>query len=234
MAWLDDFTFYSHDNLDERVRESLWGRGVSEEQIDAFRLGCVDGVLPSQIEFPDEFREWSHRGQKLADSYVLPLTNPLGEILGVQFRSVERGNRGYLDFFLTRSEPVLLGLAQAMPYIWDTGTICIVEGGFDLFPVQRVFPFTVPTLTSKVNDVLLRWLHRLVQRVVLFYDADSAGRSASFDFIKEHGSGFDVRPLEYPRGVRLPNGKPVKDPADLWEAWGDDKLAEYLKAQISE
>jgi DNA primase len=166
------------------------------------------------------------------DSYVLPLTNPLGETLGVQFRSVERGTQGYLDFFLTRSEPVLLGLGQALPHIWKTEAICIVEGGFDLFPVQRVFPFTVPTLTAKVNEVLLRWLQRLARKVILFYDADTAGRTASLDFIKENGSKFKVTSLEYPRGVRLSNGKPIKDPADLWEAWGDDRVSDYLRKQV--
>jgi DNA primase len=230
MTWLEDFTVFAHGNLDERVRESLWGRGVSEEQIVSFRIGYTNG-LPSQIKFPDDFRNWSHQGEKLTDSYVFPLTNFLGETLGFQFRSVERDSRGYLDFFLTRSEPVLLGMAQAIPHIWETGTICIVEGVFDLFPVQRVLPFTIPTLTSKVNETLLRWLHRLVHRVILFYDSDSAGRTASRDFIIKYGSQFDIRALEYPRGVGLLGEKTIKDPADLWEAWGDEQLAKYIRTQ---
>jgi len=234
MGWLNDFVLWCHGNLDERVRESLWARGVSEEQIATFQLGYINSSLPPEIEIVSDFREWSKEGSKIIDSFVLPLTNPLGDVLGVQFRSVERDNRGYLDYFLTRSEPALLGLGQAIPHVWESSCICIVEGGFDLFPVQRVFPFTVPTLTSKVSDVLLRWLYRLVECVYIFYDSDSAGRKASADFVRDHGLEFKIKPIMYPRGVVLPTGKLVKDPADLWEAWGDDKLRAYLQAQISE
>lgn len=233
MGWLDDFVLQAHRDLDESIRESLWCRGLSDSQIDLFQVGYIGDSLPP-LNIPSEFRDWSHSGAKLVNSYVLPLTNPLGEVLGVQFRSVDREVKGYQDYFLTRAEPVLLGLSQAMPYIWESETICIVEGGFDMFPVQRVLPYTVPSLTSKVSDNLARWLHRLVRRVILFYDADSVGVRASADFTKMYGSDFDIQPILYPRGVTLPTGKTVKDPADLWEAWGDDQLSSYLRTQISE
>jgi DNA primase len=233
MGWIDDFVGFAQGQLDDRVREALWARGVSDEQIQSFQLGYVDRSLPD-LPFSTDFREWSGSGSKLEDSYVLPLTNPLGQILGLQFRSVERGTSGYMDYFLTRAEPVLFGLGQAMPFIWREETALVVEGGFDLFPVQRVLPYAFSTLTSKVGETVLRMLRRLVRQVYLFYDADSAGRSASRDFVKETGPEF-ARSLDYPHPmVTLPNGKAVKDPADLWEAWGDEQLAPYLRAQISE
>lgn len=234
MSWVDDFVSFSQGQLDDRVREALWARGVSDEQIELFQLGYIDGSLPN-LDFSTDFREWSGNGSKLDDFYVLPLTNPLGQILGLQFRSVERGVSGYRDYFLSRAEPVLFGLGQAAPEMWKAGKACVVEGAFDLFPVQRAFPFSFSTLTSKVTGPILRVLRRLVGQVYLFYDADSAGRSACLDFVKEHGPEF-ARLLEYPHHptVILPNGNAVKDPADLWEAWGDDRLTPYLRAQISE
>jgi DNA primase len=233
MSWADDLVKYAQSNLDDRVLESLWCRGVSSEQITEFNLGFLDGVLPEGM--PVEFREWAHEGNKLKDSYVLPLTNPLGVVSGFQFRSVDKSNKGYLDYFLVRDEPVLFGLGQAVPHMWSSDSACVVEGAFDLFPVQRVLPFSISTITAKVTDILLRWLFRLVHKVYLFYDADSTGRSACREFVREHRSDFEhLHVMEYPRGVTLSNGKLVKDPADLWEAWGDDLLGPYLLNQITE
>jgi DNA primase len=233
MSWADDLVDYAQGNLDERVQEALWCRGVSPAQILEFKLGHLDGILPSGV--PPAFREWAHDGSKLKDSYVLPLTNPLGVVSGFQFRSVTKSNKGYLDYFLVRDEPVLFGLGQAIPHIWSMDSVCVVEGAFDLFPVQRVLPYTISTITAKVTEDLLRWLFRLVRKVYLFYDADSTGRSACREFAREYHPDFDlVQVMEYPRGVTLSNGKPVKDPADLWEAWGDDLLGPYIRNQITE
>jgi DNA primase len=235
MGWIDDFVTFSKGNLDERVLEALWSRGVSQDQIELFELGYVDSNLPD-LDFPSDFREQFENGSKLADSYVLPLTNFLGEVLGFQFRSVDRASKRYSDYFVTEAEPVLFGLGQSMPHIWSSRSVCIVEGAFDMFPVQRVFPFTISTITAKVREDLLRWLIRLVRKLYLFYDADSSGRRAGSTFVEESGSEFElVQLLEYPRGVKVPGtNKLVKDPADLWEAWGDDKLGPYLRGQIQE
>lgn len=233
MGWIDEFVSFSRGNLDERVLDALWTRGVSSEQIELFQIGYVNKELPD-IQLPSGFLKQFNQGGNLEDSYVLPLTNTSGDILGLQLRPVDRSIKKYSDYFLTEAEPVLFGLGQSMPHIWETGSACIVEGGFDLFPVQRVLPFSFSTITSKVRGDLLRWLTRLVRKLYLFYDADSSGLRASSDFLRDHGSKVGlVKVLEYPRGVTL-NSKPVKDPADLWEAWGDDKLGPYLLEQISE
>jgi len=71
--------------------------------------------------------------------------------------------------------------------------------------------------------------------VYLFYDADSTGRRSSWDFVGEHRTDFELlRVMEYPRGVTTLSGKFVKDPGDLWEVWGDDKLRPYIMQQIME
>jgi DNA primase len=235
MSWADDLVEYAQGNLDERVLEALWGRGVSSEpnQIKEFKLGYLNGVLPAGVD--PAFRDWAHGGEKLRDSFVLPLTNALGVVTGFQFRSVEQSSKGYLDYFLVRDELVLFGLGQAIPHIWDTESVCIVEGAFDLFPTQRVLPYTVSTITAKITEQLLRWLFRLVHKVYLFYDADSTGRSACREFSIEYRSDFDhLQILDYPRGVLLPSGKPVKDPANLWEAWGDERFESYIMNQVRE
>jgi len=229
-AWVETLVEYAQKGVDERVREALWSRGASDEQIDLLRVGYLDRKLP-EAEYPEEFLEWCWKGRKLQDCYVFPLTNPLGEIQGFQFRGVEREGGIYSDYLLTHAEPVFFGLGQAMPSIWETESALPVEGVFDFFPTQRVVPFTIATLTAKVSDVLLRTFKRLVKRTYLFYDNDAIGRKACATFRKECGDLFEVRIPEYPVGLTL-RGKPVKDPGDLWEAWGDDRFKPYLLAQM--
>lgn len=229
--WFEILVDHAHESVTDEVREALWSRGASDEQIAQFKVGYLDGDLPP-AEYPTPFLEWSGNGRKLAGCFLFPLTNTLGEVRGFQFRPVDRTKKEYMDFFLNRAEPVFFGLGQAMPSIWTTGEAVLVEGAFDFFPAQRVHPGTISTLTAKVSDVLLRTLHRLVRRLFLFYDGDQLGRRVSEKFLKEHGPEFDVlRAITYPFGVTL-NGKPIKDPADLWEAWGDDRFNPYLKSQL--
>lgn len=232
MAWEAEFVAWAANSLDERVRESLWERGASDEQIGQLQVGYVDQTLPDGIEFPESFLKWSSNGTKLVDNYVFPLTTPLGDVRGFQFRSVDRAKKDYIDFFLDHGEPCYFGMAQAMPHIWATENIGVVEGGFDLFPVQRVAPFFISTITAKVSALLLRLMKRVVRRAYIFYDDDTLGRRVTEDVVRDIGASIEARPVTYPSGVTLLSGKPVKDPGELWEAWGDVKLEPYLRSQL--
>jgi DNA primase len=199
---------------------------VTDEQADAYDLGYLDQKLPD-LEYPEAFVEWSLRGSKLDDVFVLPLTNTLGNVRGLQFRHVEQGRRGYMDYIADKGEAVLFGLAQAMPHVWEAGEVYLVEGAFDLFPIQRIIPGTLATLTAHVSDPLLRVLRRLCSKIWLGYDMDPAGRRASHRFQKEHGRDFEVQIVSYPQ-VAMLDGRLAKDPGEIWEAWGDMRLREAL------
>ncbi len=157
--WTNDFQEHTHAELNSNIREVLWGRGVSEEQIIEFKLGYFEGELPSFV--PEGFARWSHQGEKIEGSFVFPLTDTLGRVQGFQFRSVDRAKKNYLDYYNHLSEPVLFGLSQAMPSVWRDEVIVLVEGVFDFFPVQRALPHTVSVLTSDVSDLFVRTLKRI-------------------------------------------------------------------------
>lgn len=230
MPWLDDLVTFAHSRLDDRVRDELALRGVSDDQIDLFQIGHLDRSLPPGC--PKEFTEWARGGARLDDVYVLPLTNVLGAVRGLQFRHVARERSGYDDFIVDKGEAVLFGLAQAMPHIWKTESIFLVEGGFDLFPVQRAFPGVVATLTARVVESLTRVLRRMVTEVWLGYDMDPTGRKACASFAREHGKEFRCHTVTYPQ-PKSPNGKPPKDPNELWELWGDQRFGAFVQTVIS-
>ena len=227
MTWLDSLVEFAQGRLDNRVRSALWGRGVTDEQIALYRLGHLNSILPSLPAEAKDFCEWARTEGRIDDVFVLPLTNALGQVLGVQFRHVEQGRKGYREYVLTREEPVYFGLGQAIEAIWKQERAFIVEGAFDVFPIQRAIPGVFATLTARVPEQLIRFLRRLVSHVSLGYDMDKAGREACARFTSVHGDDFEVQIISYPP-ARTADGKLAKDPSEIWEAWGDARFQAFL------
>lgn len=235
MTWVDDFVASCHQALDtsvgeDTVRERYWSRGVDDDQIALFLLGYTDGNLP--LDLPEAFLKWSFGGDRIKNSFVFPLTNALGEVKGLQFRSVEREKSGYMDYFLDETEPVFFGLGQASREIMRTSRVILVEGTFDLFPVQRAFKEVVATLTAKVSPGLIRLLKRLADRVYFSYDRDIAGKRGTKAFMESQASFFtEIVDIEYPV-IKMIDGKVAKDPNEMWEAWGDERFTAFLRCTL--
>jgi len=226
MGWLEDLLGHAHRQLTGNARYALYERGVSDEQIEEFGLGCLDGLPPS-LEVPPALSKWAKDG-RLAGVAVFPLTNILGQVRGIQIRSLDRGTKNYQEFMLAKEEPILFGLGQAAPHMLATGQACLVEGVYDLFPIQRHVPFSVATLTAGVSKKLVRTLRRLVHVVWTVYDADAPGQEATEAFVKYHSRVFDIRPVLVPR-LRRPDGTVIKDPGDLWELTGDSGVGKLIR-----
>lgn len=232
MAWVDDLVAHCERCMSEETREELWSRGADNAQIDLYRIGYLEGEAPDvgYEPFSKWFRHW-HKEGRMGKQIVLPLTNALGEVKGVQFRALERERKGYIDYFAESAEPVYFGLGQAIPHAWKEGSIWLVEGAFDLFPIQRHFPNVMPTLTAKVSDSLARMLRRFVKKVIIAYDRDATGRRGAEHFRADYGSDFETAVVEFPPVVKV-DGSEAKDPGDYWEAWGDDQLGAFLRDQL--
>ena len=226
--WAQELVEYTKARLSDREREALWDRGVSDDQIEAFQIGYLNKQLPAGL--PPHFMNWCDDGEKMEDLLVFPLTTALGAVRGFQFRHVERERSGYMDYFVDRREPCLFGLHQAVRAIWDRGAVFLVEGVFDLLPVQRSVPHVLATLTANVSPQTVRFLRRIVRQVWIGFDMDAPGRTGCRKFQNDHGSEFEVYVVEYPRI----NGTFTKDPGDLWEAWGDAQMVPYLQSVLSD
>jgi DNA primase len=233
VTWLDGLTAHAHGRMTGNVREQLWQRGVSDEQIDGFQIGCLPGAkIPSGIEVSPRFMSWwtTHSSQ-FGNALVFPLTSTLGSIHGLQFRDLNPKVRGYLDYFETKEEPAFFGLAQAMPSVWETEKVWLVEGVFDLCPLQRHVPNVISTMHAGVSKQLARVLHRLARTLLIAYDMDSTGLSVSYDLARDLKGLFEVVVVKFPR-VRLSTGGSAKDPNDLWSAWGDSGLGAFLQRSM--
>jgi hypothetical protein len=227
--WIESLVDAAASRVDS-ARESLWSRGVSDEQIGLYRIGHLS-ELPSQIDYPQTFLDVWRRGNR-SSVFVLPLTNTVGQVKGLQLRHSDKDVRGYSTFVLSPEEPVYFGLAQAMVAAWSSRSVWLVEGAFDVFPIQRVFPAVLSTMTADLSDTLARTLHRVVDEVYVGYDADPPGQRGVATIRKKHGKTFRVCAPQWPRVQRLDGKGPVKDPSDLWEAWGDERLGPFLRSLV--
>ncbi len=228
MKWLTPFVEISHDRLGDREREALWARGVSDSQIELYQLGYMNGKLPD-LDYPVDFLKWCWDGRRLRDSFVLPLTNTLGSVRGLQFRNVDPDKKGYSDYTPYVEEPITFGLFQAMSYVWETKAIWLVEGVFDVFPIQRVHANIIPTLTNRVSHAMARLLRRLVNHMWLAYDMDKKGREAVKRTMWDYRNDFEVHDVRLPRPKTLDGTRRVKDPNELWETWGDQQFRKCLQ-----
>jgi DNA primase len=228
-AWLEDLVSAAHEALGEREREALYVRGVTDSQIDLYQVGYLDGMPSTEVS--REFSEKYRRSHWVKDSFVLPLTTSLGKVEGLQLRHVDKAQKGYSFFSPCEEEPVLFGLAQAMPHVWEKSSVYLVEGGFDLFPIQRVFPNVIATLTSRVTDQVARSLRRLVSGIWLVYDMDTAGRKAVNLVSQQHSDKFKVHDICFPRPWMPDLKNRAKDPGEIWEVWGDEQVKGFLSRQ---
>ena len=228
-TWFETLTEYAEQRLTPRVEQELYSRGVTDDQARSFRIGYIDRI--PDLGGNDDFLQWA-KGKSLQDMMVFPLTTTLGEIRGFQFRSVDRGRKIYLDYMPYKEEAVSFGLAQAMQQVWTGGDVWLVEGVFDLLPLQRQVPNIVATLTARVPELMLRVLRRLVDTIWLGYDADLAGQTAITQFMKNHGKEFRVLPVYYPKVKVVGSDRYIKDPGELWEVWGDDQLRDFVQTLL--
>lgn len=234
MTWLESFVDFAHGRLGDSVRESLWARGASDSQIRLYRVGHVEGQLPD-LDYPKDFLKWCWEGRRLPDNFVLPLTNSIGQVKGLQFRSADPDKKGYSDYIPVADEPLTFGLSQAMQSSWDAGYILLTEGVFDVFPVQRFFPNSIPALTNKLSGPMARLLQRLVTDVYFVFDMDESGRKAAKRALYSYkDSRLRLHDLCLSRPKTLDGTRRVKDPGELWETWGDDRFGQHIRELVME
>jgi len=122
---------------------------------------------------------------------------------------------------------VFLGLPQALEAIWATRAVFLVEGVFDFFVVQRVFPNTLCPLAARIMWTQHRFLERWCRYVVFMFDTDEKGRNFTEGAIERYNvstrDGFMVHRMAYP----------AKDPSALYDQWGYPRFERFLQDQAS-
>jgi hypothetical protein len=215
--------------LEESTEGYLLGRGAKEESYEDLR--CVTWGHPYKEPPDDEAfraRYAPPRGLNLYGWLVCPIYSPKGKVLGFEARNTER--KALTEFLLPEAawSPVWLGLTRAaMERVWAGGDIWIVEGLFDLFPLEWVVPpedVVLGTLRARLTDKHVEFLRRFCTGWVhMVYDRDEQGRKATHGWTDQTGRrrwgaldklnrvGVSSRDVPYTGG---------KDPGEVWDKGG--------------
>ena len=227
MNWLAEH--FLRLSLDEDHEGYFLGRGAKFESIQ--RLG-VRTWTPLPEDSPDEtFNErYGSRGERLEGWVLWPLLCPRGHIIGCAGR---RGTQKDITRFLLPEaawQPIFTGLTpEVMGRIWTGGDIWIVEGIFDLFPLEWAVPDTDVVLgserarlTFKHIEFLRRFSRGPAQWVKMVYDNDETGKKGVHDWTDDTGKlrWGALRRLERV-GVKAINVEyRGKDPGEIWNNGG--------------
>ncbi len=156
---------------------------------------------------------------------IFPIRNIKGHVVGFGGRSIDGREPKYInspesEIFRKRRE--IFGIYEGRNYFKDLKSAILVEGYFDVVSMhQEGFRNTVAALGTAFTEEHAKTLSRLVEKVYLMFDADSAGRKAMRLAIPHLLLyGIEVYPVILPEG---------KDPHEFVIKEGRRKVEELLE-----
>ncbi|MCR4306674.1 MAG: DNA primase [Candidatus Yonathbacteria bacterium] len=181
------------------VRDALLGKGFTEEEIQKAGL-----IIKSPKGYYDRFRS----------RIMFPLADSAGRIVGFSGRIFgdEESKMGkYInspETILFSKSQLLYGYDKAKSEIRKQNTCILVEGQMDLLMAHQAgFSNTVAVSGTALTDSHLRTIKRLANTLVIAFDADVAGNSASGKgALLGMSLGMEVKVVPMPQGL---------DPADV-------------------
>jgi len=176
------------------VHQYLKKRGYSEEIIKRFRLGYAPASKGLTTIFSKNEQElalklglFSKNSQGYFEMFrnrlMFPIVSPMDQVLGFGGRTLSCSQPKYInsrDSDCFQKGHIFYGLNEAAPYIRQKGYVLIVEGYTDFLTLfQNDFQNAVATLGVALTSHHARLLRRYTDKVILFFDGDSAGEQAS-------------------------------------------------------
>lgn len=136
---------------------------------------------------------------------IFPIANLTGDVVGLGGRIVGDGEPKYLnspETLVYNKREILYGLHQARQAVKEAGEAIVVEGYLDCASLHQAgFRNAVATLGTSFTEEQASLLRRFTERVVVNYDSDPAGESATKRSLERLLSrGFSVRVLQIPSG----------------------------------
>lgn len=212
--------------LSEEAEGYLLGRGATPEAISRFRF--VEW-FPAKVESPSsQFRtRYGSRGEYLTGSLAYPLLSPLGDLIGMEARSMKE--KKISEFRTPESEwnPVLVNAPLAAQKMWGGGSVWITEGIFDLLPMELVVSpedTVIATLRAGLSRRHVDFIARFCRnRVYMVYDNDETGRKATLGWKDTTTGKYRPGALELLRraGLQAVDFRyRGKDPGEVWSSGG--------------
>lgn len=210
-------------------------RGIKPETIQKFGMGWADDKWSSLTDYliakkcdPKMLVDLglsskSQKGRiydKFRSRVIFPIINTRGKVIGFGGRIVGEGEPKYLnspESTIFQKKYNLFGLNLSRTEIQSEGYAIIVEGYMDVVSLyQAGIKNVCASLGTALTEEQAKLLKRYTEKVILCYDADSAGIQAALrgiDILR--AAGLDVRVLHVDDG---------KDPDEYIQKHGPDEF----------
>lgn len=192
----------------KKMLEYLHDRGLTDETLKLFRIGYAPdgwrftydflikrGFAPAAIEQAGlaikktKEQESAHQAHydRFRDRIMFPISDVLGRVIGYSARVAPGGDESQAKYVNTpetdvyHKSKVLYGLHLAKKSIKEKGRAILVEGNVDVMALHQVgLTETVAVSGTALTVEQLTLLKRYGNKVVLFFDMDSAGQKAAW------------------------------------------------------
>jgi DNA primase len=209
-------------------------RGYDGDLVRAYKLGWAPegwDQLVRALNFPDQVLRDAglahlNRVGRLNDAFrgrvLFPIFDAGGKPVGLGGRLMPGGEgpkyKNTAETAVYNKSRVLYGLNWAKRAVVDLGEVVVCEGYTDVIGLHRAgVPQAVATCGTALADGHVRLLTNFARRIVLAYDADSAGQSAADRFYEwERKFEVDIAVAALPAGAD-PADMAKRDPAALRE-----------------
>ena len=181
------------------VRDALAAKGFKEQEMEKAGL-----VIKSPKGYYDRFRS----------RIMFPLADSAGRVVGFSgriFGDEENKMGKYInspETILFSKSQLLYGYDKAKSEIRKQNACILVEGQMDLLMAHQAgFSNTVAVSGTALTDSHVRMIKRMANTLIIAFDADPAGNSASGKgALTGMSLGMDVKVVPMPQGL---------DPADV-------------------
>ena len=231
--------FFSNLQRDKISKEYFTNRGIKEVTIKRFGLGYAKDGWQNLINYLKK-RGYSEsimleaglvsRSQKgriydrFRNRVIFSVFNIKGDVIGFGGRVLDDSKPKYLnspETLVFQKGTNLYGLNFAIKNKMEERYFVIVEGYMDLISLHQYgITNVVASLGTALTVNQARLLKRYADKVIISYDADIAGQTATLrglEILKE--AGFDVRVLQIPQG---------KDPDEFVRSNGKDAFLKLI------
>lgn len=206
------------------ARKYLRERGLTGDEVRAFRIGWAPegwDTLVKALHLPDDVVRdtglgYLNRSGRQTDAFrsriLFPIFDANGDAVGFGGRVMPGGEgpkyKNTPETALYQKSKLLYALNWSKARIVTDDRAIVCEGYTDVIGFARAgLPAAVATCGTALTEEHVRLLRRYARRLVLAFDADSAGQAAAERFYQwERDHDLEVSVADLPPGV---------DPADL-------------------
>ena len=170
----------------------LNGRGIVEADIKSYLLGYVQFATIKREDSEDykTLAEDTYNFKLFQKKIIFPLRNILGAVNGICTRDIEK--KRYIQYFLSEARNIggFFGLYEALPHINRTKKVFVHEGAIDSISFAKVFPNSISSLTSFLNEAQYETLTMICDKIILIYDDDPSGHTGQYKMKKYYGDKY--------------------------------------------